>query len=182
MKQNFWWLAGALSGIAIVLIVFLIKRVTRGKDKDFDERQTAARGKAFQYAFFTTALGELFYVCLEAGGIVFADTSIGPLLPVILGLAVFAVTAVANDAYLSLRESPRSAFLFPLIILAINLLAGIPKLLNGEVFVDGILTFGGLNLVMAALFAVLLAAVVIHWFRGRRGEGAEGEEDGGDSE
>ena len=46
MKQNFWWLAGALSGIAIVLIVFLIKRVTRGKDKDFDERQTAARGKA----------------------------------------------------------------------------------------------------------------------------------------
>ena len=175
MKHNLWWLAGALSGITVVLIVYLITRVTHGKNKDFDERQTAARGKAFQYAFITTALGELLYVCLEAGGIVFADSSIGPLLPVLLGAAVFAVTAVANDAYLSLRESAKSAFLFPLLFLALNLLIGIPKLIDGKVIVDGLLTFDGINLIIAALFLILFAAIVIHWFQGSRGAGGEDE-------
>ena len=176
MKQNFWWLAGALCGVAVVLILFLIKRSVQGQNCEYDERQTAARGKAYQYAFFTTAILELIYVCLEAAGISFADPSMGPLLGVLCGVAVFAVTAIFKDAYVSLRESTRSAILLPLFVLAVNLLIGIPKLLDGEAIVDGRLTFDAINLVIAALFAVVLAAIVIHWFRRKHAERDGGDE------
>ena len=178
MKYNFWWLAGALAGIAIVMIVFLIKRAARGPSSDFDERQTAARGRAYQYAFFTTALAELIYVCLEAAGISFADASAGPLLGVLCGVAVFTVTAIFMDAYVSLRESTRSTVFLSVIMIVLQLLIGIPKLLDGKAVVDGRLTFDAINLIIAALFAVVLAAVVIHWLQGRRAE--QSERSGGD--
>ncbi len=176
MQKNLSWLLGALCGVTLVVIVYLIKRLTSGKQADFDERQTAARGEAFKYAFFTTSFFELLYVCLEAGGISFADQTVGPLLPVLLGVAIFAITAIAKDAYLSLRENPKTTLVFLLLMIASNLLIGIPKFLDGKAFSDGRLTFDGVQLPVAALFLVVLAAFVIHWFRGRRSaEDGEGE-------
>lgn len=176
MKHNFWYLAGALCGIAVVMIILLVKRAARGQESEFDERQTAARGKAYQYAFFTTALSELIYVCLEEAGVSFADASIGPLLGVLLGVAVFAVTAVFRDAYVSLKESTRSAVMISLIMIVLQLFIGIPNLLNGKALVNGRLTFDAINLIVAMLFAVVLTAIVIHWFRGKHAGHDGGDE------
>ena len=176
MQHNFWWLAGALCGIAVVLIVYLIKRSMHEQRCEYDERQTAARGKAYQYAFFTTAIFELIYVCLEAADISFADGSIGPLLGVLFGVAVFAVTAIFNDAYVSLRESMKSAVFLPLLVIVLNLLIGIPNLHDDKAIVDGRLTFDAINLIIAMLFIIVLAAIVIHWFQRKRAERDGGDE------
>ena len=176
-STNFWWLAGALCGVLIVAVVFLIKQAMGGKIADFDERQTAARGEAFKYAFFTTAAAELFYVCAAEGGFSPFDTALGPILGVLLGVTVFAVIAVVRDAYISLREKPRSTVILSSLMIVINLLAGIPKLTDGRVFQNGQMTFDGVNLIMAAMFAVILAVLVIHWIRGRgTGDAREADE------
>ena len=173
---NFWWLLGALCGVLTVIVVYLVKRAAEGKTADFDERQTAARGEAFKYAFFTTAAAELFYVCAAEGGFSPLDTALGSILAVLLGVTVFAVIAVVRDAYLSLREKPRSTVILSALMIAMNLLIGIPKLTDGRVFQNGQMTFDGVSLVIAAMFAVILAVFVIHWIRGRR-DGAAREED-----
>ena len=175
MNQNIWRFVCALCGVAVVIAAWLIKRLLGCKNCEFDERQVAARGKAYQYAFVVTAFAELIYACLEAGGVSFADPSCGPLLGVLLGVTVFGVTAIVNDAYVSPRESSNKYFLLPVLMIAALLLRGIPKLLDGEAVVGGKLTMEAIPLAVAAVFVIILITGVIHWIGGRRSG-----KDGGD--
>ena len=167
------WVAGALTGIGIVLLVLLIQKFSGKTRRTFDERQIAARGVAYKWGFFSVMIYETAYSLLLALGIRFADEPTGPILGIFVGVAVFGATAAAKDAYTALDETPRSRFLWP-IIGALWLFIGIMKVLGGEAVRDGLLTLDSMQLFLGAAFLVIGVVDLIHRLKNR---GSDGEEE-----
>ena len=125
-----YYLLGVIVGVIFALGVFFIslylhkkKHPNTGK---YDERQMLGRGKAFQAGFFTL---------LIAGGICNIWDFVSPL-PcgsflwnigvLLLGVTVFAVTAIHFDAYVGMYDSPRqfltmgACFIFVMVTIGLN--------------------------------------------------------------
>ena len=167
------WVIGALCGIGLVLLILLIQKLTGQTKNKFDERQTAARGVAYKWGFFSLMIYEALYTMLLVLGIRFADEPTGPILGIFIGVAVFGAVAAAKDAYTALDETPRSRFLWP-IIGALWLFIGIMKVLGGEALRDGLLTLDSMQLFLGAAFLVIGIVDLIHRMRNR---GSDGEDE-----
>ena len=165
------WVAGALAGIGIVLLVFLIRKLTGKTQNRFDERQIAARGVAYKWGFFSMMIYETAYSLLLALGIRFADGIIGPILGIFVGLTAFGTVAAAKDAYTALDETPRSRWIWP-VLGVLWLFIGIMKVLDGEAVRDGLLTVDSLQLFLGAAFLVIGVVDLIHR---RINRGSDGE-------
>lgn len=125
-----YYLLGVVVGVIFALGVFFIslylhkkKHPNTGK---YDERQMLGRGKAFQAGFFTL---------LIAGGICNIWDFVSPLPGgsflwnigvLLLGVTVFAVTAIHFDAYVGMYDSPRqfltmgACFIFVMVTIGLN--------------------------------------------------------------
>ena len=150
---------GVLAGLGIVALL-LKKKVL---DMHFDERQERARGKAFQYGFFTL-LG-----CLYAYGLLdvvldrWCDVLTGVTLCAAVSLLVFAATCILKDAYLSLRENPRQIMTMFFLFSAINLAFGAVYFYRGELVEEGILTFRAVNPIIGATTLLILIVYIINY-------------------
>lgn len=161
------YIAGIICGLAICVVIGLIFRLRRGKKSnqgkvEYDERQLLARGRAYKAGFFVTLIYCLLFAALSVTEIAFFQSVTGMLIGVFLGIAVFAVTAIRNDAYLGLNENKRSFLILGIIVAAANLIIGVCNGLEGNLLKDGQLTFDCLNLMVGILFTVIVAALLIH--------------------
>ena len=172
------YIAGIICGLAICVIIGLIFRLRRGKKSnqgkiEYDERQLLARGKAYKAGFFVTMIYCLLFAALSVTELPFFQSVTGMLIGVFLGIAVFAVTAIHNDAYLGLNENKRSFLILGIVVAVANLLTGVLNGMDGELFVDGQLTFDCLNLMVGILFVVIIAALLIHDCQAKKEEKEE---------
>lgn len=150
---------GVLAGLGIVVLLFKKKVL----DMHFDERQERARGKAFQYGFFTL-LG-----CLCAYG--YSDMMLGRWCDVLAGVTlcmaismlVFAITCILKNAYLSLRERPRKVMTCFLLLSVCNLAFGAVYFYRGELVEEGILTFRAVNPIIGATILLILIVYIINY-------------------
>lgn len=103
------FVAGILAGLATVFLIrFLTKK--RGPCK-YDERQMLARGEAYRAAFWTlVAYMGINGILFMGTGFVWADMLTGSFLGIFLALTVYAVVCIAKDAYLPLKEKPKTYF------------------------------------------------------------------------
>lgn len=105
-ENNVWFFWGGLVGIILVLCIALVQK-WKNTGYQFDERQMQARGKAFQYGFFTLVIYDFFYAVLfEAEEPSWCNHTFGMLLGVMLSIIVWSAYAIFKDAYLGLREKP----------------------------------------------------------------------------
>lgn len=124
--------AGILCGVLLIaVIVFMTKK--KGRLCGFDERQIAARGKSFQYGFFTylvyfAGFGVLQEVTKER----FIDNFTGIFIGICMATLVFAANAIWNDAYLSLRENAKTYILIFTSVGALNLLFGVKNVIHHD--------------------------------------------------
>ena len=158
-----YYLLGVVVGVIFALGVFFIslylhkkKHPNTGK---YDERQMLGRGKAFQAGFFTL---------LIAGGICNIWDFVSPLPGegfvwnigvMLLGVAVFAVTAIHFDAYLSLNENPRRFLTGGFCFIVSMTLFGVTNLhsTRPENHLFGILNFG-----VGLVWLVIVIALLLH--------------------
>lgn len=170
-------IAGIVVGIVVtVLLVVLLAVVFRkqggmgfGRAK-YDERQKLARGKAFQAGFFTVLIYEVLYAFGDLMGLRWTVHFTGVMIGLFLGVAVFGVAAVCQDAYLSLNEKPQGWLALWGIIILANGACVFSEAVDGELIRDGMLTENWLNGLCVALFAVILVAQLLHTARARREE------------
>ena len=158
-----YYLLGMIVGVIFALAFFILSLFIRKKKGTYpckyDERQMVGRGKAFQAGFFTLlSAGALcniwdFASPLPGGSFVW---NIGVLL---LGVAVFAVTAIHFDAYLSLNENPQqflatgACFVFAMATIGLgNLHSNRPE---GRIM--GIINFG-----VGIVWIIIVAALLLH--------------------
>ncbi len=157
---------GLLVGVGLIALLFHKKVL----DMHFDERQERARGKAYQYGFFTLL------VCLFAYGVSdlalgrWCDALVGVTICAAAGLGVFAVTCILKDAYLSLREKPRQVMAMFALIAAVNLGLGVIYYISGSLVENGVLTFRAVNPILGAEVLIILIVYIADRLLRDRGE------------
>ena len=160
--MNYYYLGMAV-GFLIAVVAFVVSLAAHKKKHPntgkYDERQMLGRGKAFQAGFFTL---------LIAGGICNIWDFVSPLPggsflwnigALLLGVTVFAVTAIHFDAYVGMYDSPRqflamgACFVFAMITIGLsNLHSHRPE---GRII--GITNFG-----VGLVWIIIVIALLLH--------------------
>lgn len=161
-------LAGLLVGVGVVALLFKLRVV----DTTFDERQERARGQAYKYGFWTLLACLMLYGISDEALGRWCDVLPGVMLCGAAAITVFAAVCIVKDAYLSLKEKPRTVMILFAVVALMNLGVGVPRLLDGSVVEDGVLTSGAVNLICGAMVLVILAVYTANRLlaRGEDGE------------
>ena len=161
--------AGIIAGL--IFVAFLFKK--KILDMHFDERQERSRGKAFQYGFFTLLISAYVYAVSDEVLGRWCDALTGVTICVALSLCVFAVTCILKDAYLSLREKPRTVMTMFALLTLINLGIGGRHAWSGELVEGGVLTFRAVNPIVGFTTLVILIVYIVNYLLRSREEEAE---------
>ena len=160
--MNYYYLGiifGVLFALGAFIIACFIHKKRHPNTGKYDERQTLGRGRAFQAGFFTLLIAGAIcniwdYISPLPGGSFLWN--IGVLL---LGVTVFAVTAIHFDAYLSLNENPQqflatgACFVFAMAAIGLgNFHSDRPE---GRIM--GIINFG-----VGIVWIIIVAALLLH--------------------
>lgn len=150
---------GILAGLLFVASLFKKKIL----DMHFDERQERARGKAFQYGFFTMIISTYFYAVSDIMLGHWCDTMVGVSLCIALAICVFAITCILKDAYLSLREKPRTLMTFFALLSIVNLGFGFMFHISPGLTENGVLTYRAVNPIMGTATLVILIVYIVNY-------------------
>lgn len=170
------FVAGILMVLALFALLTLALRSRGQKDSPspgrgkYDERQKLARGRAFRAGFIAVLCYEALYGFADLMGLRWCVNFTGILIGLFLGLAVFAVTAIVQDAYLAINERMNNWLILCGAVVFANGSCVLNQAVHGELVRDGMLTENWLNGLCAALFVVILCAQLIHNARARRAE------------
>ena len=161
--MNLEYAMGLVFGLAVGLGVVALLFKKKVLDITFDERQELARGKAYKYGFQAMGVSVILYGILDVTVGEWCDTLTGNLICFCIGLTVFAVTCILNDAYLSLKEQPRKVMTLCFLVALMNLVLGWANAAHGTVVVDGKLSTGAVNLIVGGMSLLLLAVYIINY-------------------
>ena len=173
MNYHFGMRIGLTLGMAagFAVVVLLVKK--KVLDMHFDERQELARGKAFQYGFFTLLIAAYVYGISDMLLGRWCDVLTGVTLCIALAICVFAITCILKDAYLSLREKPRTIMTFFALLSIINLGFGVMYHISPGLTENGVLTFRAVNPIIGFATLIILVVYVVNYLLSPRDEEAE---------
>ena len=150
--------------MALLVVIGLAVGKLAGKKlgkAEFDERQQLARGKAYKSGFYTLLVGLLaVYLLPNLTEWQPKDPALLPFAAICVGVTVFACVAVANDAYLGIRQNPRVMLLVLGIVVVGNLLAGFSAMETAG-FADGITVENSMNFIIAVMGLIILTALTV---------------------
>ena len=147
------YVAGVLVGIgsaAVVIAVMAAVRKKQGRPKpEYDERQMAARGVAYRWAFLTLMLSLAVNTGVEAIWGPWAKPGVSAWMLIFLSIGVFIVACVRKDAYFAVAQNPRTyLWLFGAVVLM--LAAPVAGLIVGVIWIGiGALVYGILQIIAA---------------------------------
>ena len=140
------YLAGILAGIMAVAVVTAILTAVRKKQgrpkPEYDERQMAARGVAYRWAFLTLMLSLAVNTGVEAIWGPWAKPGVSAWMLIFLSIGVFIVACVRKDAYFAVAQNPRTyLWLFGAVVLcqipSIRMMLNMLSRDGGEVLWNG---------------------------------------------
>ncbi len=173
--HNVSGLFGAAAGAAVAVFLWALfvslRKKRSGDASEFDERQLAARAKAYSSAFFTL-LGYLAVVALldSVAEVRWCDLYTACFLGMMLALDVFAVTASRMDAYFGIHERPVASIVLFGFVAVLNLGVAVARFAAGEPLLEnGLLTReSSMNLIMGVAFVPITVAAIVTAVRARR--------------
>ena len=137
--------------VAVGILTARIKKAAY----DYDERQLMAQGRAYMWGFFTIFTYTVLYPLVTmVAGRELMETDVALFLGIELGLAVFSVYCIWKDAYFDVH-STRTLTGVVLVTLTQGAF-GIPAALDGNLVVDGKLSFSALHLSIFILCLIIL--------------------------
>ncbi len=157
---------GLFTGIFILVlcICFAIRRRKGTFPAKFDERQQWLHGRAYRSAFWVLVA----YLCANGfsnlvSEAVWADAFTTSLIGICLAITVFIVICINRDAYFPVNQQPKFYLVLLSILMLIQLALGIIRLLrdSNSFFTGGVLNYNIINFVVFAMFAVMIAALLI---------------------
>ena len=166
------WAIGFVVGILLVALLcgVMVKMARRngGGKGEFDERQLAARGKAYAMGYYTLLLYLLFWMIMRSLEVPFFMESLSVIAGALLSIAVFVGHSIFHDAYFKASESPRTWIGILCAVGTLNLVIGILHLMRGTDLQTRL--YDNMNLPVGLLMLVTLACVVIKRLMDRRAE------------
>ncbi|MCR4960295.1 MAG: hypothetical protein K6A74_02495 [Lachnospiraceae bacterium] len=172
-----YYIIGLGCGIVFGILIIALIITAAGKDDDgvkrkYDERQIAAQGTAFKYAFYTMLIYFMVLMIVFGTGVSLpVDNAMLVFIGLITGAVVFGTNSILNDAYFALNENRRFIIISFSFIAGSNLIIGVVRLICGMFLEDGKLTFRSSgNLFCAVFMLLLLTVMVIKGIRDKREE------------
>lgn len=171
--MNGFMLAGAVTGVVIGLIIaaVLMRFTKKNKNEKFtyDERQKAARGEGYKYAFYVLIIYNAAYAILDmALAKPWAELMTGQLIGICLAVLVHIIYSIWHECYFSMNEEPKRVLIFFGAISVINVIIAVMQGLDGELIENGMLTNQCANLIVAIMFGVVLIALALKWQQKKR--------------
>lgn len=170
---------GFITGIAIVFVVslVLIMVILKTTKKDgsikckYDERQDLVRGRGFKYAFFTLLIYNFVVPMFEICDVELpADSTALFMIGAIIGLLVYVIYAIWNEAYFSLNENPKKVMIAFAFIGVFNLMLGVMRMVDGTFLTDGKLTFHSINFLLGIVFVIIFITLAAKQICNKREE------------
>ena len=123
MKTYSQGLAFGIIFAVLFVVIYILVRKGRGKDafEQFDERQLAFRGKAYQAGFFVFMAGIGIDACLKMMGLTFYEDPLGEFTALFAALIVFAAQAIRYDSFKGFNKDSRSLVIIYVIVNRKNL-------------------------------------------------------------
>ncbi len=173
------YLIGAMVGLVVgilaaVMFLKFIKKDHSWKCK-YDERQELVRGRGFKYGFFTMLAYQWGYIVYGEFLEKIAIREVVMTFGIVLGLVVYVSYAVLNEGYFSLNKNPRRVVILFAIIAAGNLLIGLAQIPLGRFFVNGVISFPAVNVMLGLMMLFVLILLFVKRFCKKESE--EGQED-----
>ncbi len=137
---------------------------------EYDERQVLARGRAFMWGFFTLMICLMVYGMMDMLIGRWCDTLTGCIICICAALLVFASICIKQDAFAGIGRNRKRNQTVLLVLTLANLLFGAGNLMEGEIVVDGLLTFRSVSLIVGVMTGVVL---LMYWLHGLRDRGTE---------
>lgn len=165
------YVAGVLVGIgsaAVVIAVMAAVRKKQGRPKpEYDERQMAARGVAYRWAFLTLMLSLAVNTGVEAIWGPWAKPGVSAWMLIFLSIGVFIVVCVRRDAYFAMAQDPKASLWLFGAVVVLQIPNIIINLRSGGFVEDGLLTWDALSPASGALFLVLTVCAIVRLRRQR---------------
>ena len=165
------YVAGVLVGIgsaAVVIAVMAAARKKQGRPKpEYDERQMAARGVAYRWAFLTLMLSLAVNTGVEAIWGPWAKPGVSAWMMIFLSVGVFVVVCVRRDAYFAMAQDPKASLWLFGAVVVLQIPNIIITLRSGGFVEDGLLTWDALSPASGALFLVLTVCAIVRLRRQR---------------
>lgn len=165
------YLAGILAGIMAVAVVTAILTAVRKKQgrpkPEYDERQMAARGVAYRWAFLTLMLSLAVNTGVEAIWGPWAKPGVSAWMLIFLSIGVFIVACVRKDAYFAMAQDPKASLWLFGAVVVLQIPNIIITLRSGGFVEDGLLTWDALSPASGALFLVLTVCAIVRLRRQR---------------
>lgn len=170
------YVAGVLVGIgsaAVVIAVMAVVRKKQGRPKpEYDERQMAARGVAYRWAFLTLMLSLAVNTGVEAIWGPWAKPGVSAWMLIFLSIGVFIVACVRRDAYFAMAQDPKASLWLFGAVVVLQIPNIIITLRSGGFVEDGLLTWDALSPASGALFLVLTVCAIVRLRRQREDDEA----------
>ena len=155
----------------ILFFVALAVRKRKGElPPQYDERQLLLRGRAYRSAFWVLVA----YICANGmfnfiAKTVWADAMTSSFVGICLAITIFIVVCIKRDAYFPVNQ--QSGFYLGLLVFITlsNLATGVIRLLHerDSFFTGGALNYNVMPFVIFAMFATVLAALMIRRLRAK---------------
>ena len=138
MNLDYYAIGLSVGVVFAVLLCAILRLVQKRKDgncqkEEYDERQIIARGVAYRNGMFAMFIYNAIYAVLDLSEIVWCETFVGLSIGVMVGAAVYSITAIRRDAYLAHR-----------------------------IIVDGKLATSSISIMVAVLWLAVLVTQIIH--------------------
>ena len=144
--------------VGLVISIFVLKSINKdGKVKsEYDEMQKLARGKAYQYGFWTMVACEVLLCVLTSGDLCLPfDGYSLHFTVIIIGVLVQVSFCIWNDAYVGLNNSKSRLAVVSIIVALINFVFAGLHIAHGTMLVDNELQFPFINLLVGLMFIVI---------------------------
>lgn len=151
--------AGITFGLIIIVCAWFWRRRKNPDWNKFDERQIVGRGKAFQAGYFTLLIaGAICSVWEYIAGLP-GEPFLWHISVLLLGITVFALTAIHYDAYVGMYDSPKKFIRIGTLFIISMTLSGLSNLLSDR---PESKTMAFMNLALAIIWVLIVAALQLH--------------------
>ena len=154
-----YYILGIFFGILFGAVAFMAAKLRHPNTCKYDERQVVGRGKAFQAGFFTLLIAGVICNLWDFISPLPGGSFLWNIFVLLLGVTVFAVTAIHFDAYMGMYDNPRRFF-----TMGACFIIGMPLMGMGNLHSDRDMTrtLGILDFAVAAVWVIIVAALLLH--------------------
>ncbi len=155
--------AGVIVGLILIAVVFKFVRKDGSYRCKYDERQELVRGRGFKYGFLTMLIyqaGVTFFGNILEG---FIELNILSIIGICLGMVVYATYSIWNDGYVAVNENPQRLIIVFGGVSILNLIIGIRNGIEGKICINGIVSYGAINVVCGILLLIIFVEMIMKY-------------------